>query len=81
MMPTKKFLFDYQARELIDQITDIVVKGNDTALERIDPTHYHSVAEYVGYHILILLGKEGLIKPGAEETQGTVFDRKEEKAG
>lgn len=54
----KKFSHE-EATQLLDQIRDTIVDYHNRT--DIDPHAFHSMAEYVGYHLFILFADKGLI--------------------
>lgn len=54
----KKFNLE-EATEILDATRDLIVEYNNN--RNIDAHAFHSVAEYVGYHLFVLYADKGLI--------------------
>lgn len=68
----KKFNLE-EATELLDQIRDTIVEYENRT--DLDPHAFHSMAEYVGYHLFILFSDKGLIT--GEQDKQISLDGKE----
>lgn len=72
----KKFNLE-EATELLDAARDMIVDYHNN--HDIDPHHFHSLAEYVGYNLFVLFADKGLIS--CSEDRQMDFDMYREVCG